>query len=116
MPINPVTLDKIDINTIKQIETKIIDRIIHHTTEAQANKKNNNNQFDLNKQNRAIEEFAKFLAKYNLRVEGKVEKDKVKLKILNKKGKVLIESYIDDVDYLFRKIQDQTGNIIDLRG
>lgn len=116
MPINPVTLDKIDINTIRQIETKIIDRIIHHTTEAQANKKNNNNQFDLNKQYRAIEEFAKYLARFNLKAEGKVEKDKVKLKILNKKGEVLIESYLDDVDYLLRTIQNQTGNLIDFRG
>ncbi|MBZ4663101.1 MAG: hypothetical protein JG776_793 [Caloramator sp.] len=116
MPINPITLDKIDINTIRQIETKIIDRIIHHTNEAQANKKNNNNQFDLNKQNRAIEEFAKFLAKYNLRSEAKTEKNKVKLKILNKNGDVLIESHIDDIDYLLRTLQDQTGNLIDLRG
>lgn len=116
MPINPITLDKIDINTIRQIETRIIDRIIHHTAEAQANKRNGNNQFDLNKQNRAIEEFARFLLKYSLKAEGKVEKDKVKLKILNQKGVVLLESYIDDVDYLLRTIQEQTGNLIDLRG
>lgn len=116
MPINPVTLDKIDYNVIRQIEHKIIDRIVHETKGAEIKRDNDGREFDLNRQKKAIEEFAKYLAKYSMKLEGKIIKNKVKLKITNKEGKVLIETYIDDVDSIFRNIQETSGNLIDLRG
>lgn len=116
MPINPVTLDKIDYNIIRQIETKVVNRIVHETLGAELQKENNNKQFDLNKQKKAIEDFARFLSKFGIKFDGKVENKKIKIKVINFKGEVLIEAYVDDLDSIFKNIQNNTGSFIDIRG
>ncbi|CDF58026.1 hypothetical protein [Thermobrachium celere] len=116
MPINPITLDKIDYHTIKQIQTKIIDRIVHETAQVEINRDYNKKNFNSSKQERAIEEFAKYLLKFNLKLNAEIKNKKIKVKILNDKGNVLIETYVDDLDFIFKNIQYETGNLIDIRG
>lgn len=116
MPINPVTLDKIDYNVIRQIETKVVDRIVHETKGAELQRENNNKQFDLNKQKKAIEDFERFLSRFGIKFEGKVENKRIKIKIVNLKGDILIEAYVDDLESIFKNIQNSTGSFIDIRG
>lgn len=116
MPINPITLDKIDYNIIRQIETKVVDRIVHETKGVELQSDNNNKQFDFNKQRKAIEDFAKFLSKFGIKFNGKIVNKKIKVKIVNIKGEVLIESYVEDIDSIYKNIQNSTGSFIDIRG
>lgn len=115
MPINPFTLNRIEPQIIKHIETKLVDRVVHDVKAIEIKKEQDQKNFDFNKQQKSLEEFVKYLAKYNIKVEGKIEKNKVKLKILSSTGDVLIEEDAYSIDSLFRYIQDSTGSLIDLR-
>ncbi|SEF99481.1 hypothetical protein SAMN05660865_01490 [Caloramator fervidus] len=115
MGINPITLDKIDPLVIKQIETKIVDKIVHEVKSGEL-KRDNKKGFDEEKQRRACEGFAAVLQKYKIKLEYKLEKNKVKIKLKDKDGKIIIEAEVDDVEDLLESFNKITGKIIDLRG
>lgn len=118
MPINPITLDKMEPIVIKQMENKLVDRIVHEIkgTEIQKEKADKEKNFNRENQKKAAEEFGFFLLKHNLKFEYKINKDKIKLKIKDKEGKIIIETEVDDIELLFDRIKKNTGSIIDIRG
>lgn len=118
MPINPITLDKIDNIIIKQIENKVVDRIVHEARGAEIRKESNNknNNFSGGRQEQAAQQFSYFLSKFNIKLEYKILKDKVKVRIKDKNDNLLIETEVDDVEDLFNSVRKETGAIIDLKG
>ncbi|MCX7904164.1 MAG: hypothetical protein N2486_06600 [Caloramator sp.] len=116
MPINPITLDKIDPLLIKQIETKIVDKIVHETKSAETKRGNDEKNFDEERQRKFAEEFSNVLAKYNIKLEYRMMKNKVRIKLKDEKGKVLIETEVEDIELLLESFNKITGKIIDIRG
>jgi ABC-type transporter MlaC component len=116
MPINPITLDKIDPLVIRQIETKIVDKIVHEAKSAETKRGNEEKNFDQERQRKFAEEFSSVLAKYNIKLEYRVMKNKVKIKLKDEKGRVLIETEVDDIESLLESFNKMTGKIIDIRG
>jgi len=116
MGINPITLDKIDPLVIKQLEAKIVDKIVHEVKSAELKKDNKEKGFDEERQRKACENFAFILEKYKIGLEYKVEKNKVKIKLRDKDGKIIIETEVDDVENFLESFSKLTGKIIDLRG
>lgn len=118
MPINPFTLDKIEPLIIKQVDHRIVDRIVHEVkgAELSKDKNNSNNNFNEERQQKAAEEFSTLLSKFNIRVEFKLHKNKVKLKMYDKNNNEIFDSEVDDVEDLLLKVRKSTGNFIDLKG
>jgi hypothetical protein len=118
MPINPITLDKIEHITIKQIEHKIIDRIVHEINGTNISKNDSHPQQNFNRehQEKAAEKFVYFLSKYNIKLEYKVLKNRVKVKIKDKNGQLILENEVENIEDLFKNIAKDTGKIIDLKG
>ena len=117
MPINPITLDKYEPNIIKQIEHKVIDRIVHETKNSQPSREDGNkNNFNGQKQEQAAKQLGQYLAKFNIKLEYKIFKKKVKIKLRDKDGNLILETDIDDIEGLFESVRKETGNIIDVRG
>lgn len=118
MPINPITLDKLEPQVIKQMEHKIVDRIVHEIKGSTlANEdKNRNPNFSKEHQEKAAEKFSYFLSKFNIKLEYKVFKDKVRVKLKDKNNQTILESEVEDVDTLLKNVSRETGKIIDLKG
>lgn len=118
MPINPITLDKLEPITIKHIENKIIDRIVHEIkgSELAREDKSKGNNFNQEQQEKAAEKFVYFLSKFNIKLEYKIHKNKVKVRIKDKNGKVLLENEVDNIEELLKNVSRDTGKIIDLKG
>lgn len=116
MPINPITLDKIDPLMIKQIETKIVDKIVHETKSAETKRGNDEKNFDQERQRKFAEEFSNILMRYNIKLEYKMMKNKVRIKLKDEKGKVLIEMEVEDIESILESFNRMTGKIIDIRG
>ena len=118
MPINPMTLDKIEPLTIKNMENKIIDRIVHEIRGSELAKedKNTENNFNQKQQEKAAEKFVYFLSKFNIKLEYKVYKNRVKVRIKDKNGKVILENEVDNIEELLKNVSRDTGKIIDLKG
>jgi hypothetical protein len=119
MPINPITLDKIEYNVIKHIESKVVDRIVHDTKNAASTNKdssNSNRNFNSKQQEHASQQFSQYLSRFKIKLEYKILKGKIKIKLKDIDGKVLIETEVEDVEKLFDGIKKETGNIIDLKG
>lgn len=117
MPINPITLDKLEPVIIKSIENNVVDRLVHEIKGGEINKENKkgDRQFDGSSQKNACEQFGLILSKYNIKLEYKLLKDSVKIKIRDKDGKVIIETDISDIEKLLESVKKETGGIIDLR-
>lgn len=118
MPINPITLDKFEPLTIKNIENKIIDRIVHEIKGSELAKedKNRGNNFNQKQQEKAAEQFVYFLSKFNIKLEYKIYKNKVKVRIKDKNGKIILENEVDNIEELLKNVSRDTGKIIDLKG
>lgn len=118
MPINPITLDKLEPTTIKSIEHKIIDRIVHEIKGAEITREDNNrgNNFNQEQQEKAAEKFVYFLSKFNIKLEYKLLKNKVKVRIKDKNGNIILENEVDNVEELLRNVSRDTGKIIDMKG
>ncbi|MDF2673253.1 MAG: hypothetical protein K0R09_1518 [Clostridiales bacterium] len=118
MPINPMTLDKLEPITIKNIEHKIIDRLVHEIKGAEIAKedKNRGNSFNQKQQEKAAEKFVYFLSKFNIKLEYKIYKNRVKVRIKDKNGKVILENEVDNIEELLKNVSRDTGKIIDLKG
>lgn len=118
MPINPITLDKLEPIVIKNMENKIIDRIVHEIKgpEFAREDKSKSNNFNQKQQEKAAEQFVYFLSKFNIKLEYKIYKNKVKVRIKDKDDKILLENEVDDIEELLKNISRDTGKIIDLKG
>lgn len=118
MPINPITMDKIEPIVIRNIENKVIDRLVHEIKGAEINRDNRkgNKEFDSSSQENAAKQFGYILSKYNMKFEYKLLKDRVNFKVKNKDGNVIIENETDDVEKLLDAIKKETGSILDVRG
>lgn len=118
MPINPITLDKIEPVVIKNIENKVVDRLVHEIKGAEINRdnKNGNREFDGSRQESAARQFGYFLSKYNIKFEYKVLNDKVKFRVRDKDGKLILETEVNDIEKLLEVVKRETGSIIDVRG
>ncbi|EYE88825.1 hypothetical protein Q428_05995 [Fervidicella metallireducens AeB] len=118
MSINPFTLDKIEPLIIKQVEQRIVDRIVHEVKGAELSKDKNssNKNFNEQRQQKAAEEFTALLSRFNIKVEYRLHKNKVKLKMYDKDNNEIYDSEVDDVEDLLLKVRRTTGNFIDLKG
>lgn len=120
MTVNPVTLDKIEPVVIKNMEHRIVDRIVHEINGAKLNKDNKyrENNFNYRKQEYAAERFSYFLSKYNIKLEYNIDKKrkKVKIRFKDESGAILMETEVDSVEEIFKNISNDTGKIIDLKG
>lgn len=118
MPINPITLDKLEPIVIKNMENKIIDRIVHEIRGAEIAKedKSKGNSFNQKQQEKAAEQFVYFLSKFNIKLEYKIYKNRVKVRIKDKDGKVILENEVDNIEELLKNVSRDTGKIIDLKG
>ena len=117
MPINPITLDKVEPIVIDKMENKVIDRIVHEIKGAEIQKENNNSSsFNFQEQQMAAEKFAIILSKYNFKLEYSILKKKVKIKLKDKNGNTIIETEIDDIKELLNNIAEDKGSIIDVKG
>ena len=121
MPISPITLDKLEPVTIKHMENKLIDRIVHEIKGAEIqrdNKKRNdeNGSFNQDKQEKAAQEFGYILSKFKMKFNYKIYKNKVHISIKDKDDNLLIETEIDDIETLLSRLDRDTGSIIDMRG
>jgi hypothetical protein len=118
MPINPITLDKMEPSIIRHIENKVVDRVVHEAknTGAAKEEKNGNDNFNGRRQKQAAQQFGYYLSKFNIKLEYKILKDRVKVKLKDSKGRILIETDIKDVESLFENVKKETGSIIDLKG
>lgn len=118
MPVNPITLDKIEPLTIKSMENKIIDRLVHEIRGPELAKEDQNkgNNFNPKQQEKAAEQFVYFLSKFNIKLEYKIYKNRVKVRIKDKDGKVILENEVDNIEELLKNITRDTGRIIDLKG
>jgi hydroxymethylpyrimidine pyrophosphatase-like HAD family hydrolase len=117
MPVNPITLDKIEPVVIKQVESKIIDRIVHESKETETNKENSNSRnFNRQQQEQAAQKFEYFLSKYNMVFEYTIHKNRFKIRIKDKNKKLIIETELDDMEKLLDGVKKETGSIIDLKG
>lgn len=117
MPINPITLDKIEPVVIRNIENNVVDRLVHEIKGGEINKENKkgDRQFDGSRQQSAAEQFGFILSKYKIKFEYKLLKDKVRIKIRDKDGRVIIETEVSDIEKLLESVKKETGGIIDLR-
>lgn len=118
MPINPVTLDKMDSIIIKHIESKMVNRVVHEAngTEIRKEHNNRNNNFNSHKQQQAAEQFGYFLSKFNIKFEYKIIKNRIKIKLRDGKNNILIETEVEDIEDLFKSVRKETGAIIDIKG
>jgi hypothetical protein len=119
MPVNPITLDKIDSTIIKNVEHKVVDRIVHEIKGTEINKdnqKNENNSFNQQKQEHAARQFGLYLSKYGIKFQYKMLKNKVKVAIRDKNDRMLLDTELDDIEELLKRMQKETGSIIDLKG
>lgn len=117
MPINPITLDKMEPVIIKQVENKVVDRIVHEIKGAENGKEEkHNSSFNGENQKKSAEQFSRILSSYNMRLDYKVLKRRIKIKIMDKSGNIIIETEVDDMDVLLKNIEKSTGSIIDLKG
>lgn len=118
MPINPITLDKIEHVVIKNIENKVVDRLVHEIKGAEINRdnKNGNRDFDGSRQESAARQFGYMLSKYNIKFEYKVLRDRVKFKVKDKENNLILDTEVDDIEKLLETIKRETGSIIDVRG
>ncbi|KRQ87066.1 hypothetical protein ABG79_01259 [Caloramator mitchellensis] len=118
MPINPITLDKLEPLTIKQIETKIVDRIVHEAKNAESKQDNSKNEqnFSHERQQKAAEQFSAYLNRYNIKLEYKILKGRVKIKLKDEKGNVILDTEVGDVEKILNSLNNITGKIIDIRG
>jgi hypothetical protein len=117
MPINPITLDKIEPIVIDKMGNKVIDRIVHEIKGAEIQKENkNSNNLNYKKQQMAAEKFGAVLSKYGFKFEYSIFKKKVRVKIKDKDGKTIIETEVDDMEELLDNIIKDKGSIIDVKG
>lgn len=118
MPINPITLDKIEPIVIRNIENRAIDKIVHEVKESNISHDNSdgNSNFDGQKQQKAAEKFGYFLSKFNIKFEYKILKNRIRVKIKDIENRVLIETDIEDIEKLIENIKKETGSIIDMKG
>jgi hypothetical protein len=119
MPVNPITLDKIEPAVIKEMENKAIDTIVREVRGGEIRKEANNQSGNFNRdsQEKSAMEFEQYLHKFNLNLEYKIKKDRIKIKIKDKDGKVLVESETSDLENIIKNINDdQKGSIIDIKG
>jgi hypothetical protein len=116
--ISPVTLDKIEPHVIKSIEHKVVNKIVHESNRSESSRDDNNrnNNFNGKQQERAAQHFNQYLLKFKIKLEYKVLKNKVKVRLKDKEGKLLLEIEVDDIEKLFEGVKKETGNIIDLKG
>ena len=117
MPVNPITLDKIEPIVIDKMGNKVIDRIVHEIKGAEIQNGNPNpNNLNYEKQQMAAEKFGVVLSKYGYKFEYSIFKKKVKVKIKDKDGKMIIETEVDDMEELLDNIIKDKGSIIDVKG
>lgn len=117
MPINPITLDKIEPIVIQRMENQVVDRIVHEIKGAEIQKENNNsNNLNYEKQQMAAEKFGTILSKFNFKFEYRIFKKKVKVKIKDKDGNTIIETEVNDIEELLDNIVKDKGSIIDVKG
>lgn len=118
MPVNPITLDKLEPVTIKNMENKIIDRIVHEIRGPELAKGDKSKEYNFNQkqQEKAAEQFVYFLSKFNIKLEYKIYKNRVKVCIKDKDGKIILENEVDDIEKLLKNVSRDTGKIIDLKG
>jgi len=117
MAINPFTLNKIDPVIVRQVEHRVVSGIVHEMKGAEAKKDDNqqNPSFNQQSQQRAAEQFAQFVSTFNLRLEHKIERNKIKIKLKDKKDNLLFESEIDDIEAVLNNVTKFCGNFINTK-
>lgn len=116
MTINPITLSKLEPVVIRNIENETMDRIIHQVKEVSLQNQSSSDQsFSPESQEYAMNELRELLAAYGLKLEYKLEKKRVKLKIKLKDGTEIIETECKDAQELLDRIKGSKGTIIDVK-
>lgn len=124
MPVNPITLDKLDPLVINGMQVKMVDTIVHEIKESgisrdnkdKEDRKNDEECFNDRQQDNAGKEFKAMLAKYGLILEYRMYKKRIRIKIKDKNGNILIDTIVDNMVSLLDSVRKKSGSLIDVRG
>lgn len=118
MPINPITLDKKEPLVIKQIEQRVVDRIVHEARGAEIKKEQDGNKqgFNQQSQEKEAQKLGQYLSGFQLKLDYKVGKTRIRVKIIDREGNLLVDTEVQDIERLHSAIRKETGAIIDMKG